>query len=91
MRMRVLTVAVLVACSGPRPRPPKGEVVVSFEGTGKTVAELDAALRDRGIFGGKDLSGEFPELGQSALYCVTEIHTRADIDRLVDALGEAIG
>lgn len=32
MRMRVLTVAVLVACSGPRPRPPKGEVVVSFEG-----------------------------------------------------------
>ena len=30
--MRVLTVAVLVACSGPQPRPPKGEVAVSFEG-----------------------------------------------------------
>ena len=28
----------------------------------------------------------FPELGQSALYCVTEIHTQEDIDRLADAL-----
>ena len=27
------------------------------------------------IFGGKDLSAEFPALGQSALYCVTEVHT----------------
>ena len=33
------------------------------------------ALREHGIFGGKDLSAEFPELGQIALYCVTEIHT----------------
>ena len=40
----------------------------------------------RGIFGGKDLSAELPELGQSALYCVTEIHTQADIDRLGPAL-----
>ena len=32
MRMRVLAVAVLLACSAPRPRAPKGEVVVSFEG-----------------------------------------------------------
>ncbi len=30
--MRVLLAATLVACSGPRPRAPKGEVVVSFEG-----------------------------------------------------------
>jgi hypothetical protein len=32
MRTRVLVAAVLVACAGPRPRTPKGEVVVSFEG-----------------------------------------------------------
>ena len=44
----------------------------------------------RGIFGGKDLSAEFPELGQSALYCVTEIHSAADIDRLADAMQEAV-
>jgi glycine dehydrogenase subunit 1 len=41
-----------------------------------------------GIFGGKDLTRDFPELGASALYCVTEIHTKADIDRLVGALRE---
>lgn len=66
------------------------EFVVSFAETGKTVAELNAALRRRGIFGGKDLSGEFPELGQSALYCVTETHTRDDVDRLAEALSEVI-
>jgi glycine dehydrogenase subunit 1 len=45
----------------------------------------------RGIFGGKNLSREFPEFGQSALYCVTETHTRDDIDRLVAALKEIVG
>jgi len=40
------------------------------------------------IFGGKDLSDEFPELGESALYCVTEVHTLEEIDALVDALKE---
>ncbi len=64
------------------------EFVVDFEGTGKTVAEINRALAGRGIFGGHDLSPIFPELGQSALYAVTEIHTAADIDRLVQALSE---
>jgi glycine dehydrogenase subunit 1 len=54
------------------------------------VAEVNAALLERGIFGGKDLSAEFPELGQSALYCVTEIHTKADLDRLADELREVL-
>lgn len=66
------------------------EFVVSFAETGKTVAEVNAALRARGIFGGKDLSSEFPELGQSALYCVTEVHTKDDIDRLVEELSGVI-
>lgn len=66
------------------------ELVVSFAGTGKTVSELNAALLERGIFGGKDLSREFPALGESALYCVTETHTKEDIDRLVEALSEVI-
>jgi glycine dehydrogenase subunit 1 len=66
------------------------EFVVSFAQTGKTVADVNAALRARGIYGGKDLSGEFPELGPSALYCVTETHTKEDLDRLVDALSEVI-
>ena len=56
----------------------------------RTVAEINAALREHGIFGGKDLSADFPELGQCALYCVTEIHTQNDIDRLTEALREEI-
>lgn len=67
------------------------EFVVDFSATGKTVAEVSAALLDAGIYGGKDLSAEFPELGQSALVCVTEVHTRADIDRLVGALADVVG
>jgi glycine dehydrogenase subunit 1 len=64
------------------------EFVVGFDGTGKTVAEINKALLDHGVFGGKDVSEEFPELGQSALYCVTEYHDQADIDRLVSAVKE---
>ncbi len=66
------------------------EFVVDFSGTGKSVASINTALREAGIFGGKDLSGEFPDLRHSALYCVTEVHGKADIDRLVDALTEAV-
>jgi glycine dehydrogenase subunit 1 len=64
------------------------EFVVDFSGTGKTVAEIDRGLRSRGIFGGGDLSASHPALGQSALYCVTEVHTADDIDWLVEALAE---
>ena len=64
------------------------EFAVNFDGTGKTVAGINQALLAHGIFGGKDLSAEFPTLGQSALYCVTEIHSKDDIDRLAAALEE---
>jgi glycine dehydrogenase subunit 1 len=73
---------------------PKGffkEFVVNFDKTGKSVARINKALRRHRIFGGKDISREFPELGQSALYCVTEVHTREDIDRLASALKEVAG
>jgi glycine dehydrogenase subunit 1 len=66
------------------------EFVVNFDAAGETVAEVNKALLGRGIFGGKDLTKEFPELGNSALYCVTEVHTKADIDRLVSALKEVV-
>jgi glycine dehydrogenase subunit 1 len=66
------------------------EFVVDLTSTGRTVAEVNAALREHGIFGGKDLSVDFPELGQSALYCVTEVHQKPDIDRLATALQEVI-
>ena len=66
------------------------EFVVVFDETGKTVADVNRGLREHGIFGGKDLSRHFPDLGQSALYCVTEVHAREDIDRLVDAMKEVL-
>jgi len=64
------------------------EFVVNFDGTGKTVKAINKALLEKKIFGGKDLSREFPELGQSALYCVTEVHTKDDLDTLAAALRE---
>lgn len=66
------------------------EFVVDFSGTGRSVADINKALRAHGIFGGADLSRDFPELGQSALFCVTEVHTQADLLRLVDALSEVV-
>ncbi|MBO3803020.1 MAG: aminomethyl-transferring glycine dehydrogenase subunit GcvPA [Candidatus Brockarchaeota archaeon] len=67
------------------------EFVVNFDGTGKAVREINKALLSHKIFGGKDLTKEFPELGNSALYCVTEVHTKADIDKLTEALKEVVG
>jgi glycine dehydrogenase subunit 1 len=64
------------------------EFAVNFDSTGKPVAVINQALLAQGIFGGKDLSGEFPELGQSALFSITEVHTQADIDWLVATLEE---
>jgi len=66
------------------------EFVVNLDGTGQTVAAVNRALLARGILGGQDLSQEFPALGQSALYCVTEVHTQADIDRLAGTLKEVV-
>jgi glycine dehydrogenase subunit 1 len=64
------------------------EFVVNFDDTGKTVAEINQALLERNIFGGIDLSATFPELGQSALYCVTEVHAENDLETLAGALAE---
>ncbi|MFC1936570.1 aminomethyl-transferring glycine dehydrogenase subunit GcvPA [Chloroflexota bacterium] len=66
------------------------EFVVNFDGTGKTVAEINTALLAQGIFGGKDLTQEYPELGNSALFCVTELQRQADIDRMVAAVREIV-
>jgi glycine dehydrogenase subunit 1 len=67
------------------------EFVVSFKDTGMTVDDINKSLLEQGIFGGKGLSGEFPELGNCALYCVTEVHTKEDIDSLVQALKDCLG
>ena len=66
------------------------EFVVDFSDSGKSVEEIHSLLLAEGIFGGKDISGEFPRFGQAALYCVTEIHTQSDIDRLTHVLARIL-
>ncbi|MBR3718754.1 MAG: aminomethyl-transferring glycine dehydrogenase subunit GcvPA [Firmicutes bacterium] len=66
------------------------EFVLDFNKTGKTVEEINKALLAKHIFGGKDLSKEFPALGQCAMYCVTEVHTKEDIYTLRKALAEVL-
>jgi glycine dehydrogenase subunit 1 len=62
------------------------DFTINFDGTGESVVVINKALLDYKIFGGIDLSKEFPELGQSALFSVTEVHSKEDIDKLVNAL-----
>ncbi|MFO0995875.1 MAG: aminomethyl-transferring glycine dehydrogenase subunit GcvPA [Alphaproteobacteria bacterium] len=85
--------ALIAKIPGVRLAFPSGffkEFVVNFDGTGKTVAAINATLREHKIFGGRGLSKHFPTLGESALYCVTEVHTKDDLERLADALGRAV-
>lgn len=63
------------------------EFVAVFD---RPVAEVNATLRAARILGGKDLTGEPGIEGNAALFCVTEVHTDEDIDRLVTAVKEAM-
>jgi len=62
------------------------EFVVDFSDTGKDIKTINQILLKNNIFGGKDLSGEMPGLNNCALYCVTEVITKDDIDTLVSVL-----
>ncbi|GAB3974813.1 aminomethyl-transferring glycine dehydrogenase subunit GcvPA [Actinoallomurus acanthiterrae] len=61
--------------------PHFADFTVRFAGA-RTAAEVGDALLERGIFGGRVLSPT------DALYCVTEVHGKDDIDRLATALQE---
>jgi glycine dehydrogenase subunit 1 len=87
----VKKMAELPGVKVPRFRAPYfKEFVVDFKGTGKTVADINQALLGRGIFGGRDLGRDFPGLAGCALFCVTEVHTKDDIDSLAAALEEVL-
>ena len=66
------------------------EVLVDFNDSGKCAADINKALLSCRIFGGKDLSREFPQLGQCALYCVSELTTQAEMDKLVNAIAHIV-
>jgi glycine dehydrogenase subunit 1 len=66
------------------------EFTVNFDETGLSVKEITKRLLRHSIHGGKDISAEFPEFGQTALYCVTEIHSIDEIERMAEALNEVL-
>lgn len=71
-------------------QPTFGDFTVSFDESGKKVAEINKALLKEKIFGGQDLTRDFPELGECALYSVTEMHDAEDLDKLLGALKKVL-
>jgi glycine dehydrogenase subunit 1 len=57
---------------------------------GRSYREVHEGLLRRGIHGGRYIGGEFPQFGETALFCVTESHSKEDIDRLAAALREML-
>jgi glycine dehydrogenase subunit 1 len=66
------------------------EFTVNFDEAGLSVKEVNEKLLRRQIHGGKDVSKQFLGVGQTALYCVTEIHSKDEIARLAHALEEIL-
>ncbi|MEM2142590.1 MAG: aminomethyl-transferring glycine dehydrogenase subunit GcvPA [Candidatus Thorarchaeota archaeon] len=64
--------------------------VVRFD-NGHRVKQILDDLLDRGIHAGISLVNDFPELGESMLVSVTEVHDRKSIDSLADAVAIAAG
>ncbi len=62
------------------------EFTVNFDQTLKSVQEVNRELLECGILGGRSLDHDFPELGQTSLYCVTELHTSEEIEKLQNSL-----
>ena len=47
-------------------------------------------LLEHKICGGKSLAPEFPELGESVLVCITELHSKQQIDNYVETLDQLL-
>ena len=54
----------------------------------KPPADINRQLLQRKIIGGYELGKAYPHLADCMLFCVTEMNTREEIDRLVEALQE---
>ncbi len=64
------------------------EFTVNFDKTNLKVEEVHHLLLGKKIHGGKNIKNDFPELGETSLFCVTETHSQNDIDKLVNSLNE---
>ena len=66
------------------------EFIVNLDDARKTVREVNDALLEMGIYGGINLSKIFPNLGESLMLSVTEMHTKGDIDLLVRSIRQVV-
>lgn len=62
------------------------EFVLEFD---RSWADIHRNLVGKGIIGGLPLEKIYPELTDSVLLCVTELHKKEDMDRMLNALQEA--
>jgi len=66
------------------------EFVVKCDIPNVLMRDIHKELLKLGIHGGKIITEYFPELGDTAVYSVTEILSRENIDQLIDSLKEVI-
>ncbi|MCF3120021.1 aminomethyl-transferring glycine dehydrogenase subunit GcvPA [Streptomyces arenae] len=76
--------------------PHFADFTVRYTGS-RTAAEVRALLKERGVFGGVPTgiaapagTGKAAFDPREAAFCVTEVHTKADIDRLATTLEEIV-
>ncbi|MFW9980731.1 MAG: glycine dehydrogenase, partial [Candidatus Thorarchaeota archaeon] len=65
------------------------EFVVQFE-NGITAQKVHEQLLENDFHGGRILTEEFPSLGESMLFCVTEVHDKDTIDELVQTIEKIV-
>ena len=70
--------------------PHFNEFVVSFSDSNLSAEEVNSMLLKRGIHGGKSLREEFQRFRDSSLWCTTEIHSKQEIDWMIDSLKEIL-
>jgi glycine dehydrogenase subunit 1 len=63
------------------------EFVLQFP---KEWVRIDDFLKKKNIIAGLNLEEFYPELKNCALFCVTEMHRKEDIDHLIESLNEAL-
>lgn len=66
------------------------EFTLTLNNDQQSISELNRTLLAEQIHGGKNLKKEFPELGETMLFCVTEMHSKEDIDRFIQVLHRSL-
>jgi len=66
------------------------EFTVNFSESGRKVRDLEGSLLTKGIQIGAPVTESIPELGETAVFSVTEIHSKEDIDKLCTAISEVL-